>query len=134
MLDEYDTQLNQLQNEWADINQRRNALMVLFGEQLTGRTDPTSATDGGNAQQQNDASDPTEVTRRVISGMGDVGFAPKDITARVTAMGVILGSGFVSNLLFRMKKRGEVIEREGKYYLPRFPHLERLAAGEAQGS
>jgi hypothetical protein len=74
------------------------------------------------------------VTRKVITGTGEQGFKPKDITTKVEAISGPLASGFVSNLLFRMKKKGEVVEHNGKYYLPKFDPKPRLnMSAEAHG-
>ncbi len=118
--------MEEIQMEWAELVKQRDAWLVILGEDSTAGNNETPAEEQADQPPSTAVGDPTEVTRKVISSTGEQGFKPKDITSKVEAIRGSLASGFVSNLLFRMKKRGEVVEHNGKYYLPKFDPKPRL--------
>jgi hypothetical protein len=131
-IDELTLRLEQLQTEWSEVNAQRNAWLVILGdENIVPVADSTVEEKKDSPGAVN--TEPTEIVRKAIGATGENGFKPKDITTKVEATGINLASGFVSNLLFRMKKRGEVVEHNGKYYLPKFDPKPRLNM-ESQGS
>ena len=125
-VDELDARLLWLQAEWSDANAKRTAWMLILGE---GEAAPTVAST--TPEQQETVNEPasqdmSETARKIIGGTGEAGFWPKQITAELKKLKFEVGSGFASNLLFRMKKRGEVVEHNGKYFLPKFDPKPRL--------
>jgi len=130
-LEDLTARLVQLQTEWSEVNTKRNAWLVILGEDGDNGTEPTAAHEDDSATPApapND-DDITDVARQVISETGENGFKPRDITKKIFMRGRKVGSGFSSNLLFRMKKKGEVVEHNGRYYLPKFDPKPRLNMG-----
>lgn len=62
----------------------------------------------------------TAMARKIIDETDGRGFVPKDVTRELEARGAKPSDGFVSNLLHRMKTKGELAARSGRYYLPKF--------------
>lgn len=115
--------MDELQAEWTDLNTQKSAWLVILGDESG---EPVAVATEENPAPPPSHADITDVARWAISQTGEDGFRPKDITTKVEALRGSLASGFVSNLLFRLKKKGEVVEYAGKYYLPRFDPQPRL--------
>jgi hypothetical protein len=129
-VNELTLRLEQLQVEWTEVSAKRNAWMVILGNgenEPDSEAQPAASVEEANEPLADSATrEKSDMARQVINNTGESGFKPKYVTVKLEAMGVTLPSGFVSNLLFRMKKKGDVVEHNGKYYLPKFDPKPRL--------
>ena len=132
-LSEIDGQLDVLRKTYGELSAKKEAWLVILGtESSIGAVENAPVEE---ALEKKGEEDITGVARDVIGSTEESGFKPKEITAKLTRMNFIVASGFVSNLLFRMKKRGEIVEYNGKYFLPKFdPRTQITSSRKDQGA
>jgi hypothetical protein len=72
----------------------------------------------------------TEKVKEFLTASGERGMSPKEITEEFEKFGIAISKSFVGATLFRMKQRGEVVTRDGKYILNVFAPASKSATPE----
>lgn len=126
-----DKEMERLSVAWTEASAQRQAWAVILNV-LEPQPQPTNIAEWVS-DPATDASkrDKGEVVEETIRKTGEAGFIPREITDKVESMGAALPTGFVSNRVFRMKKKGELVEHNKRYYLPRFDPKPRLQLSPA---
>ena len=62
----------------------------------------------------------TTIAKKIMHEMGTAGFEPRDITQGLIREGLNVHLTVGSNVIHRMKARGEVLIHNGRYYLPEY--------------
>lgn len=112
-----DLRMALMRTEYSELQTRRNAWLVILGEKEMLAVGTPSVSAGKTRSVDTELS---VIARKVVDATGETGFKPKDISEKLKEMGHSVNEGFSSNLLFRMKTKGAVVLRSGRYYLPRF--------------
>jgi hypothetical protein len=128
-----DARMEQMQAEYAALQAERAAWTVILGPSDAQVALSLPDTEDKAAKDNINTGDMTVAARDIINGTNERGFKPKDVSAKLAAMGFTVSTGFSSNVLFRMKKKGLIVEHRGRYYLPTFDPRPRLSmAGKDQ--